>query len=116
MKKGLRPPATLITSPTLNSNSRPDEEGIKTIRRSEYPPCRRNSNSRPDEEGIKTHHAHDLRVALHSNSRPDEEGIKTRSIRPAAERRDSNSRPDEEGIKTNVEGLTREAAIFQQQT
>ena len=35
------------------------------------------SNSRPDEEGIKTDQYAHLESEAHSNSRPDEEGIKT---------------------------------------
>ena len=32
MKKGLRPPVATVDSPPIDSNRRPDEEGIKTRR------------------------------------------------------------------------------------
>ena len=53
MKKGLRPVIPALAGGQTHSNSRPDEEGIKT-QIAGVLPVRVDSNSRPDEEGIKT--------------------------------------------------------------
>ena len=100
MKKGLRRRALTDLRRTIDSNSRPDEEWIKT----QEPRDRRvkgHSNSRPDEEGIKT--IADVDVA-------DDHEIPTADLMKKGLRHvgsgglphlgHSNSRPDEEGIKT----------------
>ena len=62
------------------------------------------SNVRPEEEGIKTRVCTDCRDHFNSNVRPEEEGIKTSLSGGNASKEDSNVRPEEEGIKTPVPG------------
>ena len=108
----------------LNSNKRPDEEGIKTYIILLIGPPFLNSNKRPDEEGIKTA-AHfvcaprayiqtrdlmkkglrrknrDINVPLIIQTRDlMKKGLRLKGTLDKLTRPDSNKRPDEEGIKT----------------
>ena len=79
MKKGLRLGSREVLQSEENSNSRPDEEGIKTT-----PGSRSSSDGwipTADlmKKGLRLGRDVDDAVLDHSNSRPDEEGIKTGS-------------------------------------
>ena len=79
MKKGLRLAKTHGLQLDPHSNSRPDEEGIKTLLRRGMPHPRSIPTADLMKKGLRRGAGCSAAGSLHSNSRPDEEGIKTSS-------------------------------------
>ena len=93
MKKGLRRGNGWGSTGIMNSNRRPDEEGIKTD----------STLARAWPDGIPTA---DLM----------KKGLRPTTRRASATDLNSNRRPDEEGIKTLLSVVLTDVATFQPQT
>ena len=79
MKKGLRHDLFHLVD-QHDSNSRPDEEGIKTLVAAGVQHREGIPTADLMKKGLRPGTAQDLRHGQHSNSRPDEEGIKTPTL------------------------------------